>query len=166
MADFNFKETFDKIGKIFVQGLSKRMKQQTGIDGAPYSPPEKSTLRSRQYLKGKTASGKTTRLWVTNELANEGFSHVPYAKGVKVFARNVSHKSGVSYERLIEYNSKGQSRVNTNIKNPPLVFPINKNEVLLMTREYEEAKRIFDKDALKQMKAMAKVSLKVKLNIG
>lgn len=166
MAKFNFKDTFDKIGRIFVQGLSKRMKQQKGIDGQGYSAPEPSTLRERRSMNGKAASASTKRLVVTHELSNEGFGYKPSDLGVKIFARNVSHSEGISYERLIEYNSKGQSRVNKNIKSPPLVFPTNGNEVMMMENEMRLAKSIFEKEASKQMKDMAKMNLKVKLNIG
>lgn len=166
MAQFKFRETFEKIGKIFAQGLSKRMKQQTGIDGQAYSSPEPSTLRARQRLKGKASSASTKRLVVTNELSNEAFSHTASDTGVKVFARNVSHRAGLSYQRLIEYNSKGQSLVNSDIKNPPLVFPTDKNEVLMMQNEMELAKRLFAGEAKKQMRQMATLNLKVKLNIG
>jgi hypothetical protein len=166
LADFKFRESFEKIGKVFVQGLSKRMKQQTGVDGQTYSPPEESTLKARRRMKGKASSASVKRLVVTNELSNEAFAYVAGDIGVKVFARNVSHRNGLSYQRLIEYNSKGQSLVNSDIKNPPLVFPTNKNEVMMMENEMEVAKRIFATDAKAQMRKMAVMNLKVKLNIG
>lgn len=172
MAKFNFKKVFEDIGKIFVQGLSKRMKQQKGIDGGAYSSPAPSTLLSRRGKKsGKTgkvlkSSGSTKRLVVTGELSNEGFGYSATDNGVKVFARPVSHSVGVSYDRLIEYNSKGQSKVNKNIKNPPLVFPTNKSEVEMMQNEIKIARELFAREAKKQIQEMAKTNLKVQLRVG
>ena len=171
MATFKFKKVFEDIGKIFAQGLSKRMKQQKGIDGGAYSAPAPSTLLSRRRVKSKTgkalkSSGSTKRLVVTGELSNEGFGYTPSDNGVKVFARPVSHSAGVSYDRLIEYNSRGQSKVNKYIKNPPLVFPTNKGEVEMMQNEIKIARELFAREAKKQIQEMAKTNLKVQLRVG
>ena len=172
MAQFDFRDTFDKIGRIFVQGLSKRVKQQTGIDGSGYSKPAESTLRSRRAKKsaktGKvlTSSASTKRLWVTGEFGNEAFGYTPKANGVKVFVREVSHKLGISYAQILRHNSRGQRELNRNIASPPLVFPVNASEVMLMTDEMEKAKRIFAIEANKQLREKAKMNIKVQLKIG
>lgn len=163
---FDFTKAFDQIGSYFRTGLSKRMKSQRGIDDNTYSSPEMSTLKARRSMKGKAASASTKRLVVTGELSGEAFDYKASATGVKIFARNVSHLSGVSYDRLIEYNSRGQSKVNRNIKNPPLVFPTNKGEIELMMGEMEVARRLFATEAKRQMREKAVIRLKVALRVG
>jgi hypothetical protein len=159
----DFKPILEKIGKIFVQGLSKRMKQQKGIDNNTYSSPAPSTLKARKSLKGKAASSSVKRLVVTNELSNNAFSFKAFKDRVAIYAREASHLGGISYARIIEYNSKGQSRVNPKIVNPPLVFPTNSAEVGMMDNEIKIARNIFAKEALAKLKEEAKMNIKQRL---
>ena len=166
MAKFNFTKAFDEIGSMFVTALKNKMHGQKGIDGMSYSPPAPSTLRARRSLKGKAASASTKRLVVTNELANEGFGYTVKPNDLRVFVRPVSHKDGVSYDRIIEYNSRGQSRVNKNITNPPLVFPTNSSEILMMKKEVKTAMAILQDHANRQFKDKLNMKLKVVLRVG
>ena len=90
--------------------------------------------------------------------------------GVKIFAKNALHRSGKRFSDILKYNSRGQDEVNPNIQNPPLVFPTNKSEILMLQDGnrpvMEKIRRDLEKEVLKQLKEMGEVSIKVKLNIG
>lgn len=115
---FDFTEVFRRIGQLFVRGLSLRIKQQVGLDGARYSKPELSTLKGRQRMlagtrswkgvtRGITLKGKVrkvqavgvkgltnvpiTRLLVSQDTANRGFGFEATKDGVKVFVSPKSH---------------------------------------------------------------------------
>ena len=109
---------------------------------------------------------KSKKLVVNKLLSSEGFGYNAKPDNVKIFARPVSHREGVSYDRLIEYNSRGQARVNKRIANPPLVFPTNPSETMMMSNEFKVAKNIFREEANKQIKDAAKMNLKVILRVG
>lgn len=168
---FNFKPVFERIGQEFARGLQKRIPAQVGIDGQAYSKPAESTLKGRRGKTGKggralKSSGSTKRLWVTGEFSKEAFGYKASETGVQVFAREVSHTGGISNAQIVRYNSKGQDKVNRNIANPPLVFPTNPEEVMLMQDEMRLARELFAREAKKQMREMAGLNLKVKLNVG
>jgi hypothetical protein len=111
-------------------------------------------------------ASSTKRLWVTGEFGNEAFGYKPTENGVKIFAREVSHKDGISYAQILRYNSRGQSKLNRHIKIPPLVFPTDKNEIAMMSDQFTDAKRIFEKEANKQMREQLNTKMKVVLRIG
>lgn len=179
----DFTEAYDTIGKIMVQGLSRRMKQQTGIDGEAYSPVKPSTLAKRRlgnkmsHLRGRSlkqrnklkSSQSTKRLVVTGELTNEAFGYEVKKDGVRVFAREVSHMDGLSYAQILRYNSRGQKNVNKYIDRPPLVFPTSPAEIAMMDKENKDASRIaknvLDKE-IKRMKEAGAATIKRILTIG
>lgn len=86
---FDFTEVFSEIGRLFVRGLSLRMRNQVGIDGARYSRPEKSTLKARQrMLSGTWSKKKGTTLGITlkgktrkvQAVGQEGLTNVPITR--------------------------------------------------------------------------------------
>lgn len=170
----DFTPALDAIGRIFVQGFSKRMKQQIGIDGEAYSRPEASTLAKRRYgtgmqkrqgktLKNRTkraSSQSTKRLVVTGELSNEAFGYDVKNGACRVFAREVSHMGGLSYAQILRYNSRGQKDINKNIKRPPLVFPTNQSEISGMTTEIDLCNRVLRNALSKEIAKMKAAGLK------
>lgn len=173
MAQFDFTESFEKIGKIFAKGLRETMLDQVDISGSQFARPAQSTLKARQT--GKNKKSAIGRMHVTGNTANEAFTYEATKNGVKIKVSTKHHRgssgsdkrSNPTYKQLIEWNSKGQPKLNPYVGgNAPLIFPTNKNEVLMMTREFEQAKKIFAKDAKEQMGKMADTKMKVVLNIG
>lgn len=121
---------------------------------------------NKSLAKKLGKAGTDNRLFVSGEFANEGFSYKAIPNGVKVFAEESQHEGGVTNAQILRWNSRGQPKLNRHIANPPLVFPTNKNEIMMMTNEWELARRAFQKDAKAQMKDMANMKMKVVLNIG
>ena len=166
MATFDFKSTFDQIGKTFIRGLKRRIENQVGIDGAGYAPPKPSTLKSRKYKHGRGKSS-VKRLHVSYDTANRGFNYVPDERGVTVFVPDSLHMDGgATYRDIIKYNSRGQANVNTNVDNPPLVFPSRGEEVLLMQKELDQSAKLFASDLRKQLRDRGIVRAKTILTIG
>lgn len=163
MAAFDFTATFDAIGRIFTRGLKRRIENQVDINGARYSPLKPSTLRKRKTRKNGTKN--TKRLHVTRDTANRGFGHTPDSSGVTIFVSGEDHMSAnATYRDIIRWNSRGQPVVNPNIIDPPLVFPINPEEVKLMTKEMQEGAKAIHLGVKRHLRAI--VAAKKVLIIG
>ena len=166
MATFDFKSTFDQIGKTFIRGLKRRIENQVGLDGVKYPPPAPSTLAKRRSKKGR-GKNSTKRLHVTHDFANRGFNYIPDATSVTVLVPDTPHmEGGITYEWILRYNSRGQEEVNFNIADPPLVFPSKGEEVLLMQKELDQSARLFASDLRKQLRDRGIVRAKTILTIG
>jgi hypothetical protein len=191
---FDFKEVFTEIGRLFVHGLGLRIKKQVSLDGARYSRPELSTLKARQRMlagtksrKGITLRGKIravqavgaqgltnvpiTRLLVSQDTANRGFGSEASKDNVRIFISDAYHiKMGkqktISFSKIISHNSRGQDDLNTAIKSPPLVFPTDTAEILMMEKEIGFARRMFDAEASEQMNKLATLKLRKVLKIA
>ncbi len=174
MATFDFTKTFEKIGTQFVRGLRDGIVKQRGLDGGAYPPPTQATLEMRKQKTGKKggalkSSSSMKRMYVTGDTAREAFSFVAKPNGVSVFALKFNHKDGdITYSDIIKDNSRGLRGSNPNIKesNKPLIFPSKPDEIKMMKKEFEFSKKIFEIDAVKMLREMAKMNLKVKLNVG
>jgi len=197
---FDFTKTFDFIGRAFVRALSLNVRQQQGIDGNGYSFIAPSTGKSRRakrtgtkFLKGiRTKRVKDfdesyevtksvfsrglvvslKRLFVTGEFAASGFNYSPDKNGVDVFVPESFHKGGATMADIVRYNSRGQSRLNKNIKAPPLVFPNNAGEVALIRDSttggsvLERGQKMLKDEIVKQMKEQGILVAKRELHIG
>lgn len=111
------------------------------------------------------------RLLVSQDLANRGFTHKATKDGVTVMVSDKLHLQMGNQKRqkhsdIISWNSKGQDDLNPHIKRPPLVFPTTGEEVMMMKSEMDQAARLFELEATRQMEAAAKLHIKRTLRIA
>lgn len=177
---FDFTTIFKEIGRIFVRRLGLNIRNQTGIDGQKYSRPEMSTLKSRQRaLKGKTlrqtkrtekrplTSVPISRLFVTQDTSKRAFDSISDKDSATVYVTGKQHIGNkATFQEIIGYNSRGQSNINSDIKNPPLVFPTTTREVLLMRDEVAQGSRLLKNEVLRQIKEKGLWGIKRTLTIG
>ena len=177
---FDLTQAFEKIGHLFARGLGKRVFDQEGIDGMPYSYVKPSTAKSRgkrRQRKGEavirgiptTFGGfamSLKRLWVTGRFAKAGFNYVADATGTTVFVSENMHPAGATYAEIVRRNSRGQKRINRGIEDPPLVFPNNASEVRMMKEEMTQAAQIIKNELVRQIKEQGLVVARRELNIG
>lgn len=171
----NLSKEFQALGVRICSALYKGVENNVAIDGSAYSKPEESTLKARRVKRsaktGKIlgSSSSIKRLRVTGDFAREAFAYKSSESGVTVYALNKTHRSGeITYADILRYNSKGQDKVNRNIKVPPLVFPTNNEEIkmLLKNQDVAHATSKLIEEAGKQLKQMGILNVKVRLNIG
>lgn len=184
----DFTEVMEKIGKIFVHGLSLRIKKQIGIDGAPYARPKASTLAARgikttkynifrgkkkaPLRKGTPSVMSEDRLYVSHQLADEGFESEADRTSVQVFVseklhRTVGNQKPVSMVDIVKYNSKNQPELNPNVgASAPLVFPTTEEEIMLMTNEMEQADALFQMAADQKVEEATQLHLEVTLGMN
>lgn len=136
---------WDRIGKKFAEGLMNRIFRQQGIDGKAFPPPKSKTIGSRKFRTKKVAGQRVKsqkRLWVTGNFANQfARSYAADATGVWVYADDKKmHPGGITYAWIVRRNSRNFPGVNTNIDDPPMIFPRTAQEVGAMQKEVEFAR--------------------------
>jgi hypothetical protein len=111
------------------------------------------------------------RLLVSQDLANRGFTHKATRDGVTIKVSDQLHiqmgkGARKKHSDIISYNSKGQDDLNPHIKRPPLVFPTTGEEVMMMKSEMDQAMRLFELEATRQMQSAAKLHITRTLRIA
>jgi hypothetical protein len=133
------------------------------------------THRVGKHYSAAAMSYDPRRLWHTGRLAKGAFDSLASKDSVKVFVKDSFYAPGwgaldpskrQTFSDIIGWNSRGQSEVNTNIKSPPLVFPTDTGDLLMMEKEMKFAKRMFDIEAEKQMNKLATLKLRKVLKIA
>jgi len=181
---FNFQSILEQIGQLFVSGLKSRIEQQIGIDSKTYSRPTISTLRQRsaslskftpslkgaKQRKGKLKQVSTDRLFVTHQLANQGFDYNVKENSATVFVSPTVHNvignaKALTMRDIVEYNSRNQSKVNRRIVDPPLIFPTTSEEVELLQKEYHASYDLFQQELQKQLNNILINNFHITLNI-
>lgn len=137
--------------------MSQNTKNQMGIDGNRFSFIRPSTAKARQAKLGlgrkigekkrstrKTKSGSRsnfsvplTRLLFTGDFYKNAFKSKAQLDSVTVFLSGMNHRDPgtaqqISYADIVKYNNKGSDELNTDIHDPPLVWPNNIQEVKQM----------------------------------
>lgn len=174
----NFQSVFEKIGLILTNGLRNRMLRQQGIDGSAYSRPKTGTLKARQRglrstnlrggkRKGSLKSVPITRMVVTRDTALSAFESKASRDGLTVSVSSKKHRyNEETYEDLIRWNSRDTGVTNPNISNPPLIFPLTRDQVEMMTSEMETSWQLFVREAERQVGHQTRLKLKEILYIG
>jgi hypothetical protein len=120
-------------------------------------------------MKEKFINVPVTRLLFSQDTANRGFESEASKDSVIVRVSMKKHmsmekKPSISYAEIIGHNSRGQDEVNLKINQPaPLVFPTTPQEVGMMEKEMDFARRLFDAEARRQMKEKMNLNLKKRL---
>ncbi|TAK56690.1 MAG: hypothetical protein EPO24_10870 [Bacteroidetes bacterium] len=125
---------FEEIGKLFVQELQSNIKNQVDIRGRRFSPVATSTFKR---LLNKEGSFLRTRLMFTGRFLLGAFKFISDENSVSVFVSEdmypARHSNGsVTYADIVRMNNDGSSEVNPAINSPPLIFPNNENDIMMM----------------------------------
>jgi hypothetical protein len=164
---FDFTQEFDRLGTQIIRELMKSVADNVGITGEPYSAPEQSTLRQRKARRNKSVS--TQRMYVTGHFARGAFNYLANPMYLKVFVNDTTHPTGKKFTELLAWNSRNQTEykgTNPRVKNPPLIFPTNEEEIRKgFQKQLEQGKKEIDRTASIQIKDALKMKLKATISL-
>jgi hypothetical protein len=164
---FDFTQEFDRLGTQIIRELMNSVVKNVGLDEVPYSRPEVSTLSQRKVRRNKSVS--ILRMFVTGQFARGAFNYLANPMSLKVFVNDTTHPSGKKFTELLAWNSRNQTEykgTNPRVKNPPLIFPTNEEEIRKgFQKQLEQGKKEIDRTASIQIKDALKMKLKATISL-
>ena len=174
MFKFDLKNFYERVGLHCVRELKENIRSQKDIKNARFQIIKPSTARARasklgaQTTRAKIGNrgivaktGKVrksiaksvpiTRLFFTERFWLRAFKYKAQKDELKVFVNEGNYpvrkgETPIKYTDIVNYNNADSGKTNTNIKNPPLIFPNTGTEVKLM-KSWKFAKDEFRQSA-------------------
>jgi hypothetical protein len=157
----DFNTLLQKFAQLFQLELNKKIYDRISLNGQPYSPIEKDTLKESK--RHRTAN---SRLNDTEVFSRAAIVCNVENNSISVTANQSTYPGGnISYERIILYNDYFSPLVNKNIHRAPIIFP-HLQEHITNLQSAKDFEKELNESVSKQLETLLPKNQTIELKFG